>query len=79
MLQSIPFFMQVLIAAHSWGETVARNFLFWVERQEPGWTEKHVAVLLNIAGYPLGVPKVRRNYIFDGFIIYQSVLLLLVG
>ncbi len=53
--------MQVLIVAHSWGETVTRNFLFWVDRQEVGWTEKNVAILLNIAGCPLGVPKVCRR------------------
>ena len=53
--------MQVLLTAHSWGETVGRNFLFWVDGKEVGWTEKHVTVLVNIAGCPLGVPKVRRR------------------
>ncbi len=51
--------MQVLIMTHSWGETVGRDFLFWADRKDAGWTEKHVAVLLNIAGCPLGAPKVR--------------------
>ena len=51
--------MQVLIVTHSWGETLGRNFLFWVDRQEVGWTEKHVSLLFNIAGCPLGVPKVK--------------------
>jgi len=46
------------VAAHSWGENVFRNFLAWVERKEDGWTEKHVATYVNIAGCVLGVPKV---------------------
>ena len=50
--------MQVMVAAHSWGENVFRNFLAWVERREPGWTEQHIAVFVNIAGSVLGVPKV---------------------
>ena len=48
-----------MITSHSWGENVVRNFLFWVERQEKGWTEKHVAAYVNISGTVLGVPKVR--------------------
>ena len=47
-----------MLVAHSWGENVVRNFLAWVERGEPGWTEAHVAVYFNIAGSVLGVPKV---------------------
>lgn len=48
---------KVMIAAHSWGENVARNFLAWVDQQEEGWVERHVAVYMNIAGSTLGVPK----------------------
>ncbi len=58
--------MQVLIVSHSWGETVGRNFLDWVDCQEAGWTEKHVAVLSNIAGCPLGAPKVRWGFTTHG-------------
>ena len=50
-----------MIAAHSWGENVARNFLAWVDQQEEGWVERHVAVYMNIAGSTLGVPKVCRS------------------
>jgi len=53
--------LQVMVAAHSWGENVFRNFLGWVERKEDGWTEKHVAAYVNIAGCVLGVPKVRTG------------------
>ena len=35
-----------------------RNFFWWAERREAGWTEKHVAAYVNIAGTVLGVPKV---------------------
>ena len=49
---------QVMIACHSWGEVVVRNFFWWVERREPGWTEAHVANYVSIAGSVLGVPKV---------------------
>ncbi len=55
----LPFAPQVMITSHSWGETVVRNFFWWVERKEQGWTEKHVAAYVNIAGTVLGVPKVR--------------------
>ena len=46
------------MAAHSWGENVFRNFLGWIERKDKGWTEKHIAAYVNIAGCVLGVPKV---------------------
>ena len=49
---------QVVITSHSWGENVVRNFFWWAERREAGWTEKHVAAYVNIAGTVLGVPKV---------------------
>ena len=47
-----------MVVAHSFGENVFRNFLAWMERREPGWTELHVAIFFNIAGPVLGVPKV---------------------
>ena len=50
-----------MVAAHSWGENVLRNFLAWVEREEPGWAERHIAVYFNIAGSVLGVPKVPSS------------------
>lgn len=48
---------KVLIAAHSWGDNVARAFLHWMEDRQPGWVDEHVAVHFNIAGPTLGVPK----------------------
>ncbi|KAK9829180.1 hypothetical protein WJX72_004349 [[Myrmecia] bisecta] len=49
--------MKVMAISHSWGDNVFRNFFHWVEDQEPGWTEKHLATYVNIAGPVLGVPK----------------------
>lgn len=37
---------------------MVRNFFWWVERRDKGWTEKHMAAYVNIAGTVLGVPKV---------------------
>lgn len=48
---------KVLIVAHSWGDNVARNFLYWIEETSPGWVEEHVAVHFNVGGPVLGVPK----------------------
>lgn len=48
---------RVLIAAHSWGDNVARGFLVWIEEVQPGWVDMHVAVHFNVAGPTLGVPK----------------------
>ena len=48
---------RVLIVAHSWGDNVARGFLAWMEQQQPGWVDMHVAVHFNAAGPTLGVPK----------------------
>ena len=48
-----------MITSHSWGEVVVRNFFWWVERREPGWTEANVANYVSIAGSVLGVPKAR--------------------
>lgn len=53
--------VQVMLTSHSWGEAVVRNFFWWVERREKGWTEKHVAAYVNIAGTVLGVPKVMSS------------------
>jgi len=47
----------VVVFAHSWGDTVFRLFMSWVEVQQPGWVEAHVAVFTNIAGPTLGAPK----------------------
>jgi phospholipid:diacylglycerol acyltransferase len=48
---------KVLLAAHSWGDNVARAFLHWMEEQQPGWVDEHIAVHFNLAGPVLGVPK----------------------
>ena len=55
---TLQLHVQVMVTAHSWGENVFRNFLGWVERKDDGWTEKHIAAYVNIAGCVLGVPKV---------------------
>jgi hypothetical protein len=47
----------VLIAAHSWGDNVARTFLAWMEERESGWVDKYVAIYFNVAGPTLGAPK----------------------
>jgi phospholipid:diacylglycerol acyltransferase len=52
---------RVLIAAHSWGDNVARAFLHWMEEQAPGWVDKHIAVLFSCAGPGLGVPKAAAS------------------
>ncbi|MEW5299264.1 MAG: hypothetical protein WDW36_002297 [Sanguina aurantia] len=52
---------KAVIVAHSYGENVLRAFLHWVEKLEPGWTEKHVHGLVNIAGSVLGAPKVLSS------------------
>ncbi len=57
----LPTHAQVMVTSHSWGENVVRNFFWWVERKQPGWTEKHVAAYVNIAGTVLGVPKVHAR------------------
>ena len=54
---------KVMMAAHSWGENVARNFLAWADVLEEGWTERHIAVYFNIAGATLGVPKVHPPFL----------------
>ena len=56
--------LQAMVVAHSFGEVVFRNFLAWVERREPGWTELHIAVFANIAGPVFGVPKVSCCLMF---------------
>lgn len=49
--------VKVAILAHSWGDSVARAFFLWADRRDPGWTERHVAAYLNIAGPTLGAAK----------------------
>ncbi|GFR45802.1 hypothetical protein Agub_g7258, partial [Astrephomene gubernaculifera] len=48
---------RVVLTAHSYGENVVRAFMAWVEADQPGWVEAHVAAVVNIAGTSLGVPK----------------------
>ena len=55
----------VAVLAHSYGDQLTRYFLRWVETptNKGGggggnkWTDKHVAVYVNIAGPMLGIPK----------------------
>ncbi len=49
--------LQVVVVAHSWGDSVFRNFLHWMEQEEQGWAEKYVHAYCNVAGPVLGVPK----------------------
>ena len=55
----------VAILAHSYGDQLVRYFLNWVEATEAEggggggkwWTDRHVAVYVDIAGPMLGIPK----------------------
>ena len=49
--------VQVVVASHSWGDNVFRNFLVWVTEDDPDWVEKHIQAYVNIAGPVLGVAK----------------------
>jgi phospholipid:diacylglycerol acyltransferase len=48
---------RILIAGHSWGDNVVRAFLHWMEEQQAGWVDKHIAVVFNCGGPVLGTPK----------------------
>jgi phospholipid:diacylglycerol acyltransferase len=68
----------VLLAAHSWGDNVARSFLTWMEERERGWVDKHVAIHFNIAGPTLGVPKALTSLLSGVAIVsFASARLLL--
>ena len=49
--------MQVLIIGHSYGDLVVRKFLLWADKEQPGWVDRYVATLINLAGPTLGTPK----------------------
>ena len=53
----MPDFAQVVVASHSWGDNVFRNFLVWVTEDDADWVEKHIHAYINIAGPVLGVAK----------------------
>lgn len=46
-----------MVASHSWGDNVFRNFLVWVTEDDADWVEKHIHAYINIAGPVLGVAK----------------------
>jgi phospholipid:diacylglycerol acyltransferase len=48
---------QVVVASHSWGDNVFRNFMLWAIEGDPDWVERHIAAYINIAGPTLGVAK----------------------
>ncbi|KAK9918842.1 hypothetical protein WJX75_007445 [Coccomyxa subellipsoidea] len=48
---------KVLVASHSWGDNVFRNFMVWIGEDDPDWIENHIAAYVNIAGPVLGVSK----------------------
>ncbi|EIE21902.1 Lecithin:cholesterol acyltransferase [Coccomyxa subellipsoidea C-169] len=48
---------KAVVASHSWGDNVFRNFMVWIGEDDPDWVEKHVAAYVNIAGPVLGVAK----------------------
>ena len=48
---------QVVVASHSWGDNVFRNFMMWATEEDAGWVEEHIAAYVNIAGPVLGVAK----------------------
>mmetsp|Transcript_107350 Transcript_107350/g.308999 ORF Transcript_107350/g.308999 Transcript_107350/m.308999 type:complete len:659 (+) Transcript_107350:120-2096(+) len=45
---------RALVVAHSMGSNVWYFFMSWVEREVPGWCDKHVDSFVNIAGALLG-------------------------
>ncbi len=49
--------VQVVVASHSWGDNVFRNFLVWVTEDDADWVERHIHAYINIAGPVLGVAK----------------------
>lgn len=46
-----------VMVSHSYGAQVSLAFLDWVERQNPGWVDKHLEGYVNVAGPMLGLPK----------------------
>lgn len=46
-----------IMVSHSYGAQVSIAFLDWVERQNPGWVDKHLKGYVNLAGPMLGLPK----------------------
>lgn len=45
---------KTVVIGHSMGALVWYYFMSWVERQSPGWIDKHVGSFINIAGAFLG-------------------------
>jgi phospholipid:diacylglycerol acyltransferase len=53
---------KIALLAHSYGDTLSRYFLEWVESPKGGkggsnWVSEHIANYVNIAGPTLGMPK----------------------
>jgi phospholipid:diacylglycerol acyltransferase len=46
-----------ILVSHSYGAQVTVTFLHWIEKQEPGWVDQHLAGYVNLAGPLLGLPK----------------------
>ena len=58
--------MQIVVASHSWGDNVFRNFLVWVTEDDPNWVDKHIHAYVNIAGPVLGVAKSMTSLLSGG-------------
>ncbi|CCD21040.1 putative Lecithin cholesterol acyltransferase [Trypanosoma vivax] len=48
---------RVVLISHSYGSIIVADFLYWMEKQEPGWMNKYVAHWINVAGTMMGVAK----------------------
>ena len=54
---------KVAYLAHSMGGPVGLHFLQWVDEQEPGWTDRYVAVVAAVGAPFLGCPKTVASVI----------------
>ena len=62
MRESSPGQEKIALLAHSYGDTLSRYFLEWVESPKGGkgganWVSDNIAAYVNIAGPTLGMPK----------------------
>lgn len=65
---------KVVLVSHSYGESVSRAFYTWAEADDPGWVEKHLEALVNIAG-----PTLVRRRVWGGGIAGKGKQVTYVG
>ena len=64
----------MVVASHSWGDNVFRNFLVWVTEDDPDWVEKHIHAYVNIAGPVLGVAKSMTSLLSGLYASFHQLL-----